>query len=137
MSIEIVERIALKVRLAFESVSKSKTLSGWCFRAAPVLLTAAQKVGLPSFGIAANSGHVFNYYDGHVVDITASQFKDFKDTNVFIKRIPLNSLEQYSRYHAVRIGPLTSLTDFWSKSTWHNSMYSQDITKLKKICDVL
>lgn len=138
MSIKKAEKIAKKVRSALErwqGVLPSTTgqFAGWCYRAAPILLVEAQGAGLSTFGIVAGNGHVFNYYNGHVIDITASQFNGSWDTRVLIRKIKLEDLSNNWVYSSSgRV--YTSLSKFWKGDGkfWTNPNHEKDLEMMRK-----
>jgi hypothetical protein len=73
-----VKELADKIRLAFEEIEIEEgydngDLTGFCKRASVQLFLAANERGLP-VELVCGSGHVYNLYDGHIIDITATQF---------------------------------------------------------------
>jgi len=76
-----VKRLAHKIRDAFEEIyrhqfknpSSNPTLGGFCKRASVQFFIEAQRLGYDVRLVAAD-GHVYNVYDGHIIDITATQF---------------------------------------------------------------
>ena len=79
-----IKKIAGQVREAFEEIekeegncswSKTDALSGYCGRASTQLYLACRRAGIKIRMVEA-SGHMFNTYENHIVDVTATQFND-------------------------------------------------------------
>ena len=73
--------LANNIRDAFESLAarsnSNLNLSGYCWRASIQLFLAAKERNIP-VKIVASDTHVFNVFNGHIIDITATQFKKKK-----------------------------------------------------------
>jgi hypothetical protein len=69
--------LARKIRNCFERLAERANndldLGGYCWRASVQLHLAAKEKGI-DVGILASDQHVFNIYNGHLIDITATQF---------------------------------------------------------------
>ena len=98
------KKVATQVRQAFENISrqeypylKEHSLSGYCCRASAQLFLAAKRHGIEGVKIVVGHGHVYNVYQGHIVDITATQFGE-KDP-VYIK--PFNEYFKTSWWRTI------------------------------------
>lgn len=71
------KKLALKIRKAFEEIENRRyyrfDLPGYCKRASIQFFLEARKRRF-DVNIAASYVHVYNIYDGYIIDITASQF---------------------------------------------------------------
>ena len=80
-TIEDVERLAHKIRDAFEEIAKSERggqvgsldMCGYCLRASVQLFLEGRKRGMDMRMVAA-WGHVYNSFEDYIIDITATQF---------------------------------------------------------------
>jgi len=83
--------IATDVRYWAEGRSENHTahLRGWCARASAELFKKLSKKGINAeirawtCGIT-DAAHVFIVVEDHIVDVTATQFREFRDTPVLI-----------------------------------------------------
>jgi hypothetical protein len=102
-NLEKVKKIAKKVRAAFEEIeekeygSKYTDLGGYCGRASVQLYLACRRAGI-TIGLHEGYGHMFNTYNGRIIDITATQFGINK--KVYVKKID-KSLEDYHTTEAI------------------------------------
>lgn len=94
-----VKKIAKKIRAAFEEIEKKEygrpsDLGGYCGRASIQLYLACRREGI-RIGLHEGCGHMFNTYDGRIIDVTATQFGI--NRKVYVKKIPKdeNGLEDY------------------------------------------
>jgi len=81
MSLREVKSIARKIRKAFEEIEKKEgsygdvpgDLGGYCGRASVQLYLACRRKGIKVV-MAEGEGHMFNVYNGRIIDVTATQF---------------------------------------------------------------
>lgn len=70
------------------SIGNHERLAGWCAIASAKLFLELQKNGIESeiwmWVSDHGDAHVFNFVDDHVVDITATQFREHRDQPVLI-----------------------------------------------------
>lgn len=89
-NMEQVEAIAFDVRYWAEGRDElgDGSLLGWCARASAELFKRLLAEGIVSeihaWEIEEGSSHVFLVVDEHIVDVTASQFWEFKNDEVLI-----------------------------------------------------
>ena len=92
MTLDLVRSVATNVRYWAEAQAARENntdLCGWCARASAHLFRELKKFGINSeihlweeFG--TRFAHVFLVVEDHVVDVTATQFPQFKNTDVVI-----------------------------------------------------
>lgn len=73
-----IKEIAKKIRKAFEEIEESETynkgdLGGYCARASIQLYLACRREGI-RISMVEGIGHMYNKYNGKIIDITATQF---------------------------------------------------------------
>jgi hypothetical protein len=88
----IVEAIATDVRYWAEGRSSKEDLNGWCARASAELFKQLTSNGIPAEIHAwvdndDEMAHVYVVVDDHVVDVTATQFRPFRNTPVVILHV--------------------------------------------------
>jgi PDZ domain-containing secreted protein len=98
-----VVRIATEVRQWIEARDKrmdypSHDMNGWCAIASAELHRRLAAEGIYSvlFMSEGAGAHVFIVVDDHVVDITATQFREFEDTKIVV--LHTKEAEQYDFY---------------------------------------
>jgi len=105
MSLRKITSIARRIRKAFEEIESKEgeyndgDLGGYCGRASVQLYLACKRQGI-KIQIAEGVGHIFNVYNGRIVDITATQFGYCE--KVFIKDLyhrGLDDCHRPIRYH--------------------------------------
>lgn len=89
--IEKIKDIAKKIRKAFEEIERKEDyseaslwgfdLGGYCGRAAIQLYLACKKSGI-KIKIIEGIGHAYNEYNGHIIDITATQFGKYPKVHI-------------------------------------------------------
>jgi hypothetical protein len=109
--------IATQVRKAYEEISESEygpsNLCGYCCRAAAQLFLAAQRHGINGVQMVLGSGHVYNIYNGHIVDVTATQFGVGDPIYV----VPVGEASLHGAWKMVR-GPYNSIDKFAKETGW-------------------
>jgi len=112
-----IKRIASQVRAAYEDIAgKDNDLCGYCCRASAQLLLAAQRHGIHGVQIVLGSGHVFNVYDKHIIDVTATQFG--VADKVYITPYDPDGDVLSNGWWKTRGGPYNSLDEFEEISGW-------------------
>jgi hypothetical protein len=93
-----VKKIAAQVRQAFEEIARTQgyrsDLGGLCGRATAQLYLACRRKGI-KIKMWRGLGHAFNECDGHIVDITATQFGKVGKVHIRKMRFPLNRPYHY------------------------------------------
>jgi hypothetical protein len=105
-SIHVVEAIATDVRYWAEGKAEgfSKDLNGWCAIASGQLFRELEKKGFqPKLRAAVDRftcwAHVFVVLDDQIIDVTATQFREFKNQPVVIgheKELQKNWFHQHT-----------------------------------------
>lgn len=113
-----VKRVANQIREAFEKIATqeggSSDLCGFCDRASVQLFLAAKRHNIDGVKIVCGWGHVYNIYDGYVVDVTATQFDHSFDS---VHVVPFQ--KDLMRYAwEIQSGPHDSIVDFVKNSAW-------------------
>jgi hypothetical protein len=103
---QTIEAIATDVRYWAEGRSQREDLGGWCAIASAQLYRELVKEGFtPEIHMWSwqrdASAHVFVVVEDHVVDVTATQFKQFRDKPVVIMHC--REAEAYTFYQTVDV----------------------------------
>ena len=126
-----VHEIALEVRSWCEKeadkAGRTDTLVGYCAIASAELFRRLEKAGIFSEIHMHNSfrvSHVYLLIDDHVVDVTATQFSEFRYQPVVI--IHYKEAEQHSFYHSDEIfGTAKDLRKFQTDAGWPNNQIAK------------
>lgn len=127
-----IESIAKDVR---DSVSKeaekskrSSSLRGYCAIASAKLHQSLTDAGIDAELHLHNGAHVYVVVDDHVVDVTATQFHEFKYTPIVI--IHTKVAQQYYYYETTKVfKSAASLREHQVKTKWPRTQ----IVKLPKV----
>lgn len=68
-------------------VVPTKNMCGWCAITAGKMYVELDKVGIPSYLATSHSewgSHVFNIVDEYILDVTATQYPEFRNTKVVL-----------------------------------------------------
>lgn len=113
-----VKRVASQIREVFEKISAqeggSSDLCSFCDRASIQLFLASKRYGIDGVKIVCSDHHVYNVYNGHIIDVTATQFGHFFDP---IHVVPFQKDSMEGEWK-VRSGPHDSVVDFVKNSVW-------------------
>jgi hypothetical protein len=89
-------KLAHKVRDAFEEISQKESLPtnlcGLCLRSSVQLFLAAQYFGI-NIQVIGGDGHCYTMCDGHIIDVTATQFGEKERVLV----VPPNRVSEYHK----------------------------------------
>ena len=115
-----IKKLAKKVRQAFEKIAEKEPcigtdLCGLCARASIQLFLEARRKGM-YVGLIAGTGHVYNTYKGHIIDVTATQF-GYKEK---VLCVPISKL--VTGAYNTRHGRIRSVKDL-SKKAWRVPEY--------------
>lgn len=122
--------LAYAVRASFEEIARNignKSLMGYCARASTQLHRVADLLQLKNVYIVCNWGHVFNYYRGHLIDITASQYPVYANQRVLIVKVPFDEICNhpiYSKTHTPVGNKYKTLKELEEKTAW--KLYTAD-----------
>ena len=114
----IVEAIATDVRYWAEGRSEREDLNGWCARASAELFKQLNYRGIPAEIHAwvdgdDESAHVYVVVDDFVVDVTATQFREFKNVPVLIMH--MKEAEAHEFYRSVAVFKTVRELRSWQK----------------------
>lgn len=114
--------LANKIRNSFEALAirgnNNLNLSGYCWRASIQLFLAAKERNI-DIKIAASDTHVFNVFNGYIIDITATQFK--KKKKVWVAKYCKGNFKKHWNPRVLKKGddPLcNSVSELFSKCGW-------------------
>jgi len=100
-------------------------LLGWCARASAELFKQLKaedidaEIHVWTAGVGEEA-HVFVVVDDHIVDVTATQFKEFAETPVVI--LHYKEAQAYEFYQTVHVfHSITELLSYQKKSRWPGS----------------
>lgn len=115
--------VATDVRYWAEGRSDNNDLNGWCAIASAELFRQLQKEEIPAeihyslCHLDGQSCHVYLVVDDHVVDVTATQFTEFRDKPVLIMHS--REAEAYDFYVAKEIfNSAEALRIYQKKHRW-------------------
>lgn len=86
---DIVTALATEVRWWAESRAETESLAGWCAKASARLFNELVRAGIQAeihlwTWNRDDSAHVYIVVDDHIVDVTATQFAEFRNVPVLI-----------------------------------------------------
>jgi len=115
--------VATDVRYWAEGRSRNDDLNGWCAIASAELFRQLQKEEIPAeihYSLDRHDGescHVYLVVDDHVVDVTATQFKQLRDKPVVIMHS--REAEAYDFYNADEVfHSVEDLRAYQKKHRW-------------------
>ena len=118
-----VAMVATQVRYWAESRAPKEDhrLDGWCAIASARLFSELDKQGIKSeihvWVAPSGEAHVYVVVDDHVVDVTATQFREFRSSFVVI--IHQREAEQYEFYRTVEVfHSVKDLRKWQKKGRW-------------------
>ena len=116
-----VEDVAAIVRYWAEDradMGKEDDLTGWCAKASAKLFKQLQQQGIAAeihvwVHAASPESHVYLVVDSHVVDVTATQFRQFRNTPVLIMHE--REAQAYEFYHTTLVFHSVEALRKWQK----------------------
>jgi hypothetical protein len=91
-------------------------LCGWCGISAAQLFRALSRCGIKAL-LHYTPGHCFVEVNNHVVDVTATQFRDFADKKILV--LHMSEAEKYWHYQSThQFKYPTELRDHQLKEKW-------------------
>jgi hypothetical protein len=118
-----VSLVATQVRYWAEGKAqgKSRELDGWCAIASAHLFNELKKLGIEceihAWVHKSGEAHVYVVVDDHVIDVTATQFREFRNTPVVMMH--QREAEQHEFYQTVSVfHSVEDLRKWQQKGRW-------------------